>query len=456
MWKIAAHCKDYALVVPDWSLLNYNHHDSKTDRKQLRSNIQGYELQTSLVLSDANGLPLGVLAQNLTTQHGVHSRYQGDGLHTETEHLQELAERVKWLEQQPLTKATVHIVDREGDGVEWLRACKNSLWLIRCRKTSTVDYQGKSYKIQDLAVQLDAKPLVRHVQYQGSTAYQAIAECEVTITRPAQPKRQAALIKGEAIKARLVVSRILDANQHCLAGWYLLSNVSSIPADTLALWYYWRWQIECFFKLLKQQGLQLEDWQQASGLAIAKRLLIACQACVLVWQLQQQDTPHAQEFKHFLVRLSGRQMKKNRPITPSALLEGLWLFLTLMDTLDHYPLDPLLQFRQRVDAFWTGGMLCRYLCAQALNDAAQKTQDRIFLEAETTDVKTPVDIYLVDADAAGNEHNRWVTPFEMTGACQTPTAAALCYGVTGGITTQNTGPQPARGGLFNPPQTFEF
>lgn len=29
-----------------------------------------------------------------------------------------------------------------------------------------------------------------------------------------QPKRQAALIKGEPIKAHLVVSRILDANQH--------------------------------------------------------------------------------------------------------------------------------------------------------------------------------------------------------------------------------------------------
>ena len=82
--------------------------------------------------------------------------------------------------------------------------------------------------------------------------------------------------------------------------------------------------------------------------------------------------------------------------------------------------------------------------AQALNGAAQETQDRIFLEAETTDVKTPVDIYLVDADAAGVEHNRWVTPFEMTGECQTFTADAPCYGVTGGITTQNTGPQPQR------------
>jgi len=82
--------------------------------------------------------------------------------------------------------------------------------------------------------------------------------------------------------------------------------------------------------------------------------------------------------------------------------------------------------------------------ATAVNGAAQETQNRIFLEAETTDVKTPVDIYLVDVDAAGNEHNRWITPYEMTGECQTFTAAAPCYGLTGGITTQNTGPQPNR------------
>ena len=353
---INSYCSDYALVVHDWSILNYNRHESKADRKPLRrSNIHGYELQTSLVLNDNNGLPLGVLAQNLTTTDGVLSSYQADGVQPEVEHLQELATRVQWLEQQSSDKTMVHIVDREGDGVEWLRACKNSLWLIRCRQTSTVAYQGQSYKIRDLAAKLDAQPLTRTVQYKGKTAYQAIAECEVTVTRAAQPKRQAALLKGEPIKARLIVSRILDANQQCLAQWYLLSNVFDKTADTLALWYYWRWQIECFFKLLKSQGLQLEDWQQASGLAIAKRLLIACQACVIVWQLRQQDTPQAQAFKHFLVRLSGRQMKKNRPITPSALLDGLWLFLTLMDTLDHFSFEQLFEFRQNVDGFWGRG-----------------------------------------------------------------------------------------------------
>ncbi len=79
--------------------------------------------------------------------------------------------------------------------------------------------------------------------------------------------------------------------------------------------------------------------------------------------------------------------------------------------------------------------------ATAVSGVAQETQDRIFLEAETTDVKTPVDIYLQDVDAAtGALHNRWVTPFEMTGENQLGNPS-------GGITTQFTGAQPQRARL---------
>ncbi|MEA2243284.1 MAG: hypothetical protein QOD24_2840 [Solirubrobacteraceae bacterium] len=80
--------------------------------------------------------------------------------------------------------------------------------------------------------------------------------------------------------------------------------------------------------------------------------------------------------------------------------------------------------------------------ATAANGAGQETQDRIFLESETTDVKTPVDIYMQDVDpATGALRNRWVTPFEMTG--ENPQAVGS--GIpSGGITTQNVGPQPQR------------
>jgi hypothetical protein len=79
--------------------------------------------------------------------------------------------------------------------------------------------------------------------------------------------------------------------------------------------------------------------------------------------------------------------------------------------------------------------------ATAVSGVAQETQDRIFLESETTDVETPVDIYLVDVDPrTGAVKNRWITPWEMTGENQTGNP-------TGGITTQFTGAQPQRARL---------
>ncbi len=87
--------------------------------------------------------------------------------------------------------------------------------------------------------------------------------------------------------------------------------------------------------MLKQQGLQAEDWQQESALAITKRLMIATQACVFVWQLQHDDSSESIKTQKFLVRLSGRQMKKNRAIMPSALLDGLWFFLSTMSLMGY-------------------------------------------------------------------------------------------------------------------------
>jgi hypothetical protein len=85
--------------------------------------------------------------------------------------------------------------------------------------------------------------------------------------------------------------------------------------------------------------------------------------------------------------------------------------------------------------------------AVSINGLAAETQDRIFLESETTDVKTAVDIYMMDVNpTTGAVRNRWVTPFEMTGE-QNPLTPGTTTPASGGITTQNTGPQPQRARL---------
>jgi len=74
----------------------------------------------------------------------------------------------------------------------------------------------------------------------------------------------------------------------------------------------------------------------------------------------------------------------------------------------------------------------------AVNGAAQTIPDRINLETQTTDIKTPVDIYLPDVSPNdGSLRNRWVSPFELTG--ENPNGVP-----SGGMTTQNAGPRPER------------
>jgi len=128
----------------------------------------------------------------------------------------------------------------------------------------------------------------------------------------------------------------------------LLTNAPKrVHAEHLARCYYWRWRIESFFKLLKSHGQQLEQWQQETGPAIARRLLVASMACVVVWQLQTDDTPQAMELKAILIRLSGRQMKRTRPHTAPALLAGLWVMLSMLTLLEHYDLEDLRRLAAR-------------------------------------------------------------------------------------------------------------
>jgi len=232
-------------------------------------------------------------------------------------------------------------VDREADSVGHMRQLSdnNQLWLFRGRANSSVELNNKKMSVSKAADFMDFRE-VRQFEHEKGTMTQWVGSEAVIITRPAKSKRLDANGKrvkpeiGLPIKARLVVSRIYDESGKLLSVWYLLTNVySSVPDDRIALWYYWRWKIETFFKLLKQGGQQLESWEQESATAILKRLLIASKACSVAWQLMRKDSEEAQEVKELLVRFSGRQMKRKHQITVTALMDGLCMLMACFQIL---------------------------------------------------------------------------------------------------------------------------
>ena len=76
-------------------------------------------------------------------------------------------------------------------------------------------------------------------------------------------KSKPTTVPGPPLPLRLVISEVRDQQGNLVAVWFLLTNVpDAVAAETMALWYYWRWRIERFFKLLKSAGQHLEQWQQ--------------------------------------------------------------------------------------------------------------------------------------------------------------------------------------------------
>ena len=132
----------------------------------------------------------------------------------------------------------------------------------------------------------------------------------------------------------------------------MLSNLKEdVDSKTIGLWYYYRWNIETYFKLLKSSGFNLEKWQQESSEAIFKRLLIASYACVLVWQIEHSSQKNILEIKKFLVKLSGRLVARGKVSTSPALLAGIWSFFSTMDILELYDIEKLISMKKELNGF---------------------------------------------------------------------------------------------------------
>lgn len=366
---ISQHCDHFVLVIHDWSQLHYNNHPSKADRTSLsQSRDWGYELQTALVVSDRDGQPIAPIYLGVRGADGVHCSSSWR-VRQPLSQLDELAPTMEFVEQQDWGKPTVHIVDREADSVAHYRSWSQKpdcCFLVRANNRRQVEHESQQrtlLAISEVLRQRNAFQFTRDVLHQGKKVKQWVAETSVTLINPARPHRQDGQprrsVPGPPLTLRLVISEVRNAEGKVLAVWLLLTNApASVTAARIALWYYWRWQIESYFKLLKSAGHQVEQWQQETAEAIAKRLLVVSMACVVVWQLASSQAPQAESFRRLLVRLSGRQMKRGKPFTAPAMLAGLWVLLSMLRVLENYDVEHIRYLAQHMLADVRAGPAC--------------------------------------------------------------------------------------------------
>jgi hypothetical protein len=359
----ARDCFRFVLVMHDWSYLHYPEHTSKKDRIPLGNTKDlGYELQSALLVSDRDGQPLAPVSMSLKAADGVHCSRSWTVREPRSK-LDELQPVMDFVARSRLAKPAVHISDAESDSVAHYRSWSAAahLYLVRAddRLAQHEGQMRRFSEICDLLWQRGAFHRAREVTCKGKRGVQWVAETTITLTRPATPQRRDGQprrkIAGPPLTLRLVISRIRSLNGENLDGqptkdlaiWFLLTNVpAEVEAAEIALWYYWRWDIESYFKLVKSAGHQLEHWQQETAEAVARRLLVASMACVVVWQLGRETKPEAVEFRDLLIRLSGRQMRKGKTFSAPAMLAGLWVLISMLSLLDDHDLDHLRRLTQ--------------------------------------------------------------------------------------------------------------
>jgi hypothetical protein len=355
----------YALVVHDWCKLSYGGHASKRDLVQVtHESCFGYELTASLLVDAACGRPLGLMELQLHAADGVHST-RTTAVEPVPPHLEQILPTMQAAAGWNLPRRPVHVIDREADSLahlrEWTAAPQPHLVLIRVDHQRTVKWRDAPSSLPQIVRKLrdeGAFQFAREVEYQGRTHRQFVAETAIVLDKPGRKRRGPGqprqIIPGPPLVLRLVVAQVRNEADTVLAEWLLVSNVpTDVPAAWIALWYYWRWRIESFFKLLKSAGQQAEQWLQETAPAVARRLLVAGMACLTVWHLQTDPTPPAQELQRVLVRLSGRQTKRRKPVTAPALLAGLQILLAMLDLLEEYSLDDLRKLaRQALPTFF--------------------------------------------------------------------------------------------------------
>jgi len=351
--RIALSPAPFVLVAHDWCKLSFPGHTFRQDLTELSSETDiGYELTTSLAISGEDGTPLAPCEMHMKTKDAFLSTR--DPASPAGPHLEQILPTMEASRQWNLGRPIVHVIDREADSIGHWRtwSAAGHMLLIRADERRVL-WEGRRFKLSAIRQELHSQGQYRDAGpalYHGRKARLRVAETAVILDRPArtlikdeQGKTKQVSVPGQPLAIRLILTRVEDEEGHLLAEWYLLSNVPAEWADAarLSRCYYWRWKIETYFKLVKSHGFQVESWLQETGAAIARRLLVASMACVTVWQLLADDSASAQELKTVLVRLSGRQMKRNRPFTAPALLAGLWALLSMLDTLEQYDVTAL-------------------------------------------------------------------------------------------------------------------
>jgi len=298
----------HVLCLQDTSEINYKKHLNffhTEDRDLGPVNYDrdiGFFLHPMLVVDTSGYFPLGFSFVHCWNRHfdkkdKLQRKYKSQPI--------EEKESYRWIstgnESINLLKDSVAhmtiIGDRESDIYQEFIDLKSDHSDLLIRSKENRELYGEQNRLYEY---LSAQPvsgsykiLVRSDKRINRESREAIIDvkyCKVRVSRPKKhiDKSLPDYIELTAIEARESTKTVPQGETPIL--WRLLTTHQVNDASTAILmvtWYKTRWLIEELFRLLKQQGIDIESSQLESGKGLKKLTVMALQAALKILQLRQ-------------------------------------------------------------------------------------------------------------------------------------------------------------------------
>ena len=276
---------------------------------------EAVDVESGLLLSDADGLPFAAPNRWLTT----------DGEAPSGPRQPEPA----W--QQALGVPVVHLLQKPPPPAELVRwAEQGRLWMARASGSTLVVEPGcgSSIPLWRVAMEFGAPEAI---SYRGRSALRSEAESQVRLQGP----------RGGDLTLRYVRRRIVDAHsQRPLEQCFLLSNAAAhVTMQQLANWHEWGARAESCLRLIGTGVGLLGGIGEPGAPALGKRLLIAGQVATTAWRVLRVAGAQGERTRALLAELAGRQGRTDRRQPGNAVFEGLVKLFHLLDALACEPVE---------------------------------------------------------------------------------------------------------------------
>jgi hypothetical protein len=350
------------LSIQDTSEVNlYNHKnrlnpDASIGVTNAPKNGLGYMIHPSLIVDAVNSFPYGFSHVHLFNRDLEREPKESRDKHKYKKLKIEDKESNKWLLSSKATKENLHeaamviiVQDREGDIYEQFATIpdERTHLLIRAKSDRSLPEDTKLFKkVGACQVAGTYGFKIEGDKRKGQKKRTAQMEVRFTEVEIKNPSRTAKDITPKVKLWCVEAKEAAEATEHKVC-WRLLTSVPVTTLDEALLiieWYSWRWMIEEVFRILKEEGYDIEASELEYGSSVRKLSLLMLDVIIKIFQMkiayetdEEGEMPASICFEETELecmemqckKLEGKTEKQKNPYKKGSLRYATWIMARL-------------------------------------------------------------------------------------------------------------------------------